>query len=151
MWLTSLTNQLATLGDPEADDKVVAKYLCVARPRYRQLVVSIETMLDISTLLVEEVTARLKAVEADGVVVANQDGGDKLYLIEEEWLEHFKQKESEGGHRSGGSRGGGSGGGGSGSRGKKTSGKKVRNGSESSGMWQDWPLGQGVSQLAQAR
>jgi DNA-binding transcriptional ArsR family regulator len=90
MQLTSLTNQLATLDDPQADDKVVTKYLRVARPRYRQLVVSIETLLDISTLSVEEVTARLKAIEDDGAVVANRDGGDKLYLTKEEWLEYFK-------------------------------------------------------------
>jgi hypothetical protein len=50
MRLMSLTNQLATLGDPEADDKIVVMYLHVTRPRYRQLIVSIEALLDISTL-----------------------------------------------------------------------------------------------------
>jgi hypothetical protein len=88
MRLTGMTNQLATLGDPEPDDKIVAKYLRVARPRYRQLIVSIETLLDIESLLVEEVTARLKAVEDDGVVAGND--GEKLYLTEEEWLERYK-------------------------------------------------------------
>jgi hypothetical protein len=123
MRLTGMMNQLATLGDPEPDDKIVAKYLRVARPRYRQLVVSIETLLDIESLSVEEVTARLKAIEDDGVVAGN--GGEKLYLTEEEWLERYKQKESDGGCRSSG--------GGSGSRSKNSSGRKTGSGSDSNG------------------
>jgi len=51
------------LGDLEPEPKVVAKYLRVARPRYRQLVISIETLLDINELTIEEVTGRLKAVD----------------------------------------------------------------------------------------
>jgi hypothetical protein len=34
MHVTSMMNQLETLGDPEPDDKIVIKYMCVARPRY---------------------------------------------------------------------------------------------------------------------
>ena len=56
---------LAILGDLEPEPKVVAKYHRVARPRYKQLVVSIETLLDIDTLFVEEVTGRLKAATDD--------------------------------------------------------------------------------------
>jgi hypothetical protein len=109
MRLTSMTNQLAMLGDPEPDEKIIAKYLRVARPRYRQLVVSIETLLDVRTLSVEEITSRLKAIKDDGGLTG--DGRDKLYLTEEEWLERYKQKESDGGRRggSGSSSGGGSG------------------------------------------
>jgi uncharacterized membrane protein YgcG len=131
MRLSSLMNQLAKLGDPEADDKIIAKYLRVTRPRYRQLVVSIETLFDILTLLVEEVIVCLKGVEDDGVVVGNWDGGDKLYLTEEEWLERFKQKESDGGHRGGSFSSGSSGGGGSSSQGKKPGGKKGGTSSDS--------------------
>jgi transposase InsO family protein len=99
MRLTNLTNQLATLGDAEPDDKIVAKYLRVARPRYRQLIVSIETLLDITTLSVEEVTAWLKAVKDDEGPAGNRDGGDKLYLNEEEWLKRYNQKEPQGSRR----------------------------------------------------
>jgi hypothetical protein len=56
MWLAGIVNQLAMLGDPEPDDKVVLKYLRIAKPRYKQLVLSIETILDVSTLSIEEVT-----------------------------------------------------------------------------------------------
>jgi hypothetical protein len=44
--------------------------------------VSIETLLDVVTLSVEEITSQLKAVEDDGGLTEN--GGDKLYLTEEE-------------------------------------------------------------------
>jgi hypothetical protein len=64
---------------------------------------------------VEEITSRLKGVKDDGGLTG--DGGDKLYLTEEEWLERYKQKESDGGRRGGG---GSSGGGGSDSNGEWT-------------------------------
>jgi hypothetical protein len=54
--LENLVQRLAILGDSELEDKVVAKYLCVTRPRYKQLVISIETLLDISTLSIEIVS-----------------------------------------------------------------------------------------------
>lgn len=61
--LTGLINQLAILGDPEPSNKVVKKYLHVVPFRFSQIAFSIETLLDISTLYVEEVTRRLKAAE----------------------------------------------------------------------------------------
>jgi hypothetical protein len=91
--------------------------------------VSIETLLDIESLSVEEVTTRLKAVEDDGVVAGN--GGEKLYLMEEEWLERYKQKESDGGRC----------GGGSGSC-DKSSGKKTSSDSDLNGE-RTWPPSRG--------
>jgi hypothetical protein len=69
-------------------------------PKYHQLVVLIETLLDISTLSVEEVTVRLKIVEEDNAA-GNCDEG-KFYLMEEQWLEKYKRKEQEGSYHSGG-------------------------------------------------
>lgn len=63
--LTSIIAQLDTLRDPKPAEKVVARYLLVARPRYKQLVISIEILLDVSTLTIEKVTGRLKAAEED--------------------------------------------------------------------------------------
>jgi hypothetical protein len=79
--LTNIMQRLSILDDLEPEAKVVAKYLRVARPRYRQLVVSIETLLDIDTLSVEEVTGRLKAATNDEPAPVRADG--KLYLTEE--------------------------------------------------------------------
>lgn len=113
MRLNNLTNQLATLGDPEPKSKIVDKYLRVARPRYKQLVLSIETLLDLDDLSVEEITGRLKAAEDDNDPVGSRDG-DKLYLTEEQWLERYKQKEAASSRR-----GVGSGGRGKHSRGRR--------------------------------
>jgi hypothetical protein len=96
--------RLATLGDPEPDEKVVAKYLRVVRPRYNQLVISIETLLDISQLSIEEVTGRLKAADDVEPVPAHTANG-KLLLTEEQWVEKYKKKDQEssrGGSSSGG-------------------------------------------------
>jgi hypothetical protein len=60
MQLSGIVNQLAVLGDPEPDDKVILKFLRIARPRFKQLVISIETLLDVSSLSLEEVTGRLR-------------------------------------------------------------------------------------------
>jgi hypothetical protein len=102
--LTNIVSQLATLGDPEDPTKVVEKYLRIARGRYKQLVVSMETLLDISTLSIEEVTGRLLASEDDPESKQNLDSG-KLYLTEEQWLERYKAKEQENSRTGGGSRG----------------------------------------------
>jgi hypothetical protein len=96
--LSNIVQRLAILGDPEPERKVVAKYLRVARPRYRQLVVSIETLLDIDTLSVEEVTGRLKAASDDEPSLAKDVSG-KLLLTEEQWLERYK-KDGESGRGS---------------------------------------------------
>ena len=96
--------RLATLDDPEPDEKVMAKYLRMVRPRYKQLVISIKTLLDISTLSIEEVTGRLKA--ADNVEPApTHTASGKLLLTEEQWVERYKKKNTEsnrGGSSSGG-------------------------------------------------
>jgi hypothetical protein len=104
--LTGIVQRLATLGDPEAEEKVVAKYLRVVRPRYKQLVISIETLLDISQLSIEEVTGRLKAAD-DVEPVPAQTAGGKLLLTEEQWVERYKKKSTESGR--GGSNSGGRG------------------------------------------
>jgi hypothetical protein len=118
MRLAWIVHQLAMLGDLELDDKVVLKYLRIARPRYRQLVLSIETLLDVSTLSIEEITGRLKAVKDDVVKGSAMEG--KLLLSEEEWHKRSKKKEISEGSRGGssGDRDGHGGGGGNLGRGR---------------------------------
>ncbi|XP_066319392.1 uncharacterized protein [Miscanthus floridulus] len=101
--LTGIVQRLATLGDPEPDAKVVAKYLRVVRPRYKQLVISIETLLDISQLSIEEVTGRLKVADDIESAPAHTASG-KLLLTEEQWVERYKKdsESSRGGFGSGG-------------------------------------------------
>jgi hypothetical protein len=116
MRLAGIVHQLATLGDPEPDDKVVLKYLHIVRSRYKQLILSIETLLDVSTLSIEEITGHLKVAEDD--VVESPAAEGKLLLSEEEWRERSKKNEVSDGS-CGGSSGdhGGRGHGGGGNRG----------------------------------
>ena len=106
--MTGIVQRLATLGDPEPDEKVVAKYLRVVRPRYKQLAISIETPLDISQLSIEEVTGRLKAADDVEPAPAHTASG-KLLLTEEQWVEKYKKKSGESGRGGSGSRGRGKG------------------------------------------
>jgi hypothetical protein len=48
-------------------------------------VISIETLLDVSTLSLEEAICQLRSAEEDGVTPQIADG--KLYLTEQEWVE----------------------------------------------------------------
>ena len=100
--LTGIVNQLSTLADPEDPKKVFKKYLRIARVRYKQLIISMETLVDISTLSIEEVTGRLLASEDNPEPTTNQAGG-KLYLTEEQWVERYKQKEAATGRTNHGS------------------------------------------------
>jgi hypothetical protein len=122
MRLVGIVHQLATLGDLEPNDKLVLKYLHIAPPRYKQLVLSIETLLDVSTLSIEEITCRLKAAEDDVDESPTLDG--KLLLAEEEWREKAKRKDAGDLSRGGshGDRGGHGHGGGNRGRGRGRSG-----------------------------
>ncbi|XP_066365059.1 uncharacterized protein [Miscanthus floridulus] len=95
--LSNIVQRLAILGDSEPEPKVVAKYLYVARPRYKQLVVSIETILNIDTLSIEEVTGWLKVATDDEPSLA-QDVAGKLLLVEEQWLEHYRKRDKDSSH-----------------------------------------------------
>jgi hypothetical protein len=80
-----IIRRLATLSD----QKVVTKYLRVVRLRYKQLVIWIETLLNIYLLLIEEVIGRLKVADD----VEPQTTGGKLLLTEEQWVERYKKKD----------------------------------------------------------
>jgi hypothetical protein len=78
--LSNLVINLEELGEEMEEHRVVEKLLRSVPPRFDHLVMSIETLLDISSLSLEEVTRRLKAQEdrmdrAD----SNRDSGKLLY------------------------------------------------------------------------
>ncbi|CAA0809126.1 Unknown protein [Striga hermonthica] len=61
--LQSLVSQLAAHGVTITYEEVVAKYLRVVPPKYAQIGLSIETLIDMSTLTIEDMTRRLRAVD----------------------------------------------------------------------------------------
>jgi hypothetical protein len=106
MRITGIVNNLRTLGDDVQEVRVVQKILREVPSDYKQIVVSIETMLDITKMPVEELIGRLRsAMERCGNDTSNAAGGQVL-LTEEEWIARSKRREHGQGS---GSNGGGKG------------------------------------------
>ncbi|WVZ71914.1 hypothetical protein U9M48_020443 [Paspalum notatum var. saurae] len=61
--LQALVSELGALGKKMDDEEVVGKYLRAAPKRLEPVVVSMETLLDLSELTIEDVTGRLRAYE----------------------------------------------------------------------------------------
>lgn len=122
MRITTLANQLRVLGDNVTDKEVVKKMLHTVPDYLEQVAISIETLLDLSTISIEEATGRLRAVEQRKKPASSspKDSGERLLLTEEEWMARLKLKEGSGGSSSG-----------SGSRGKKRGKGKGRGGRNS--------------------
>ena len=63
MRLQGLVNELAPLGDPIDDKRVLLKFLHVVPKQYKQLAWSIESLVDLSTMVIEELVGRLRVVD----------------------------------------------------------------------------------------
>jgi hypothetical protein len=100
---------LATLREEVKDGEIVAKMLRSLPPHFKQIMIVIMTLLDVSTMSIADLTGRLKEVEEafkEALTSLQQDG--KLYLIEEEWDARRKKRGVEN-HSGSGARGGGAG------------------------------------------
>jgi hypothetical protein len=92
---SGLVQQLVRHGNSDIDEqKVVEKYLCVVPKKYTKIALSMETLLDLSTLSIEEVTSRLKVMDdRDEAPPTNSvTNVGKLLIIEEQWLTCQKEK-----------------------------------------------------------
>jgi hypothetical protein len=105
-----MVHELEILRDPEELCKVAAKYLHVMPKKFVPVAVSIESLLDTTSMSIEEITGRLRAVEGRG---DDEDAdpptavGGKLLLTEEQWQARMKEKQAsgEGSSKSGSSKG----------------------------------------------
>ena len=102
--LTGLISDLQELGDDVDEIKAVRKFLRVVPPRYAQVAISIETLVDLKTLTIEEVAGRFLAIE-ERLDPDTGGSGGKLLLTEEEWHEPERRRQSGGGSSGGGSKG----------------------------------------------
>ena len=94
--LNNMASTLTTLGDTVGETKVVEKIIRSVPQRFRQIVVAITMLLDVSTLTVADLTGRLKAAEdAFEPPPSTIHHDDKLYLIEEEWDVRGKKHDAE--------------------------------------------------------
>lgn len=101
MRLQGLVNEIATLGDPIDDKRVLLKLLRVVPRQYKQLAWSIKSLVDLSTMSIEELVGWLKVVEERGDDAGERAGG-QLLLIEEQWNACIKQRGRDGSSGSGG-------------------------------------------------
>jgi hypothetical protein len=82
--LQLLVSQLAVLGVTNDEEDVVAKYLRVVPTKYVQIALSLETLMYLSTLTIEDVTGHLKAVDDRVKATAMTMASGKLLLTKEE-------------------------------------------------------------------
>ncbi|XP_066337354.1 uncharacterized protein [Miscanthus floridulus] len=92
--LQSLISKVRSHGVTIDEEEAVSKYLHSVPVKYIQIALSIEMMLDLSTLSIEDVIGCLRAVDkCMEQAIATTDSG-KLLLIEEEWAARMKEKKS---------------------------------------------------------
>jgi hypothetical protein len=92
--LSGMVQQLTTLGEQVEEPKVVGKFLQSVPHRYRQIVVVIQSLLDVDTLTLVNVTGRLKvAAEEFEAPPSSVSHASKLHLSEEAWEERRKQRD----------------------------------------------------------
>ncbi|KAF8690661.1 hypothetical protein HU200_041034 [Digitaria exilis] len=89
--ITCIANNLCILGDDIADVEVVRKMLQV-------VAISIETLLDLNSISVEEVTGRLRAIEQRRKPPPVIDNQGRLLMCEEEWRAKLKIQDAEKGN-----------------------------------------------------
>ena len=86
-----------TLGGSISETEIVKKMLQVVHDHLEQVAISIETLLDVNDLTVEEVTGRLRNVEQrkkNTISAVDKEG--RLLLTEEEWLARLKLRDDTG-------------------------------------------------------
>jgi hypothetical protein len=101
MRITTLANNLRSLGDTVEEVKIIQKFLREVPDQYSQMACSIETLLDINGMSVEELIGRLRssAERCSGSTKDTSNG--QLLLTEEEWMARVKQREQGQGSGSG--------------------------------------------------
>ena len=85
MRINALSADLRTLGESLDETKVVKKMLRVLPNKYAQIAISIETMLDLKKLSLEDLVGRLRMAEDRMEIESITDKAGKLMLTEEEW------------------------------------------------------------------
>jgi uncharacterized membrane protein YgcG len=111
--ITALAEELRVLGDDILDKVVVKTMLHSVLEKLEQVAISMETLLDLNSLSIEEAAGHLRAVEQrKKSTTPAADAGGRLLLTEEESMACMKVKAKEKGTAGGdgGSNGGSSGG-----------------------------------------
>jgi hypothetical protein len=92
MRIESLAENLHTLGESITDVCMVKKMLRVLPKKFSQIAASIETLLDINSLTVEDLVSRLKPSGDRATMDSVTDQVGRLMLTEEEWLSNYRHR-----------------------------------------------------------
>jgi hypothetical protein len=103
--LNNLVTTLVTLGAPIEESKVVQKFLNAVPEHLQQIALSIETLLDVEELSLEEVTGRRRNAEDKLTAKRLTTETGKLMLTEDQWAARLKEKQA--GEASSGKKGNG--------------------------------------------
>jgi hypothetical protein len=96
---TTIANQLQALGDKIIDKEVIKKILHSVPEHLEQVAISIETLLDLNSMLIKIATGHLRVVEERKKKASDGTKEGRLLFTEEEWMAWLKVQEGE---RSGG-------------------------------------------------
>jgi hypothetical protein len=61
--ISQIMNQLTVLGCQYKEKEIVLRFLLALRPKFEQIAASIETLLDLESMSVDELIGRLKPLE----------------------------------------------------------------------------------------
>jgi hypothetical protein len=99
MRINSLASTIRTLGESLDEPRIVKKFLRVVPSRYSQIAVSIEILLDLDKVTVEELVGWLRASQDRFDEPNVGSGGDevrdkfgRLMMAEEDWFAKWKHK-----------------------------------------------------------
>jgi len=92
VWISTVVQQLRTLGDDNSEPTVVRKFLQALPPHFHQIALSIETLLDLETQSMEELVGCLKAAEERHDLSGGGNNLARVNLTEEELVARVSKK-----------------------------------------------------------
>nr|CAE04465.3 OSJNBa0029L02.6 [Oryza sativa Japonica Group] len=90
--LTAIVADIRDMGGVMEDEHINKKLLCVVPKKYKPVAISLEQLLDVKTMALEELVGRLSTIDSYSDD-EEKEARSKLYLTEEQWQARSKQKE----------------------------------------------------------
>jgi hypothetical protein len=94
MRLTAVVADIRDMGGVMEDERINKKLLRVVPKKYKPAAISLEQLLDVKTMALEELVGRLSTIDSYSDD-EEEEAGSKLYLTEEQWQARSKQKEQD--------------------------------------------------------